>query len=75
MTQPITDAESLSEEPQSFKPVESEVSATIVHHNGSTVVEGFESIKETDAASARVVVQYEDGKQVFYGATVTSVDP
>lgn len=73
MGEPITDSESISDTEQSFEPT---VSATIVHHNGTAEVSGFDQITEIDIAEGTIRVWYsEDEYEDYHGATITEVSP
>lgn len=74
MEDPITDAESAADEPRKIYPMkESGVEVTIVHHNGSVVVEDFVEIAEIDTEMSTLRVFYEDDHTDYHGATITSV--
>lgn len=83
MDEPITDSESLAEEPLSFNPYadrftdepDSGPTVTIVHHGGSEEVEGFKHIEEVDVEAQLIRVFYGAAHQDFYGATITEVSP
>lgn len=73
---PIHDVESL--QAQSFDPVEdSSPEVTIVHHNGSTVVEDFAHIEELNVEQGKVRVWYDKryGTEYndYYAARITDV--
>lgn len=80
MTEPIEDAETMTEAPQSFEPTDDEeLEVTIVHHNGSIVIDDFAHIEEIDVESGRIRVWWDEvyGNDFtdYYGATITQVDP
>lgn len=81
MTDPITDVETVSEEPSSFEPADgsgSKVNVTIAHHNGEVQVSDFEKIEEISMPDQKLRVWYDMDAAAYndyYGARITDVQP